>query len=35
VYGRSASSGNEAMNRANKQSCIRVAIDLVNVTMVL
>ncbi len=35
MYGRSASSGNESMNRANNRARQRIAIDLVNVTMVL
>jgi hypothetical protein len=35
MYGWLASSENESMNRANKRTCERVAIGLVNATMVL
>ena len=35
MYGRSASSGNESMNQANKRARKRAVIDLVNATMVL
>jgi hypothetical protein len=35
MYGHSASSGNESMNCANNRACQRIAIDLVNATMVL
>jgi hypothetical protein len=35
MHGKSASSGVEAMNRANEDICLKTAVDILNATMIL